>query len=831
MSYTVTSKGFTLSLNEDIPIPFDFSITDVKDFTKRKRNFSKEIDFPDTSNNRMYFAGSFGFTETENGIYFDSTQKQSCIVSANGIVTMPNGVLQLKTVTILNGEITFTCQIYSEIVDLFLELSNVNISDFDWSDLNHTLTLANIENSWLGTAGSGYYYPLIDKGLARPTPSTFRNIDLVPYVYLTDLMKRAFKVLGLTISSTWLNSTLIKNILVGYGGGELVTITTAELNNRKVLMSGEGFISQNSPVKTFQIATPMNAIMPAGYAGSNFVYTETQDIYNQHIGGSVTIARTGNYNYKIIGTIDYLINVIGGTLNNVAYPKFNVYRNGIQIYSQDFGVISTSSFTLNTNVNGNNFFYGGDVITWSFIFGNTNYTPSTNSYVNRTVTINSTAISFISTDTQISDGSDVDVSKFLPEIKASDFVGSVVKHFHLHVSDPVEGVVKIEPLLSFYSNTDVFTDITKTVDQYKPIINEPTGNNFPKKVAYKFKESKDFEFTKYLDSHGKAYGDMDFEQGSYFATGEQKLELAYSTIVPYNIPSTNLVVPRFVKQNNNGTLQPEKGAMRMMFRNGMYSGNWTLSDATGLITSAKTNYPLVHHFNSMNSPTFDLNFELPIELFYIASNVTTANAYSTYYEEFINEQVSPAGKMITLYNDWSNQQISKLDFGRLIMYKDSLFRLQTISDFDRTTALTAKTIMTKVLKAKKPNRAPLPWNPAPTVVGSFVYPAGQTWKGSVYQMGTSAPSIDSVFVNSMFVTITASRTSTGTYKLTGFNNLSNQTQVTYTNVVAWNDSVLLTILDSSTIKIETFNGGSLSDGILPEPESTGLILIVTVINL
>jgi hypothetical protein len=134
---------------------------------------------------------------------------------------------------------------------------------------------------------------------------------------------------------------------------------------------------------------------------------------------------------------------------------------------------------------------------------------------------------------------------------------------------------------------------------------------------------------------------------------------------------------------------------------------WTFQNAAETSPTNPTTYPLVHHFNSLTSPTFDLNFMLVDELFYVATIATTVNAFSEYYFDMINEIVSPESKLVELFVYLTPEDIKNLSFKRLKMIDGALFRLNKVVDFDSDIAATTKVELIKVLRARNSGRVQL----------------------------------------------------------------------------------------------------------------------------
>jgi hypothetical protein len=287
----------------------------------------------------------------------------------------------------------------------------------------------------------------------------------------------------------------------------------------------------------------------------------------------------------------------------------------------------------------------------------------------------------------------------------------------LQVSDKDEdGIVKIEPEVDFYRATNVFDDWTQLLDNDKDVVLKPTANDYKKESVYSFKKLEDFDATEYALAYEEEYGNLKYTQGSYYAKGQDKIELPYGTIIPYEI-SPNILVPRFIKIDN-GTVKPVKGVARVMINNGLKAGNWTLTDTINPTDPANrenlTTYPCVHHFDDYQNPTFDQNFKLVNELFYVATTITTLNTFSKYYFQGLNEMVNIDAKLLTAYFKLNPVDIRNLDFSKLKMLNGSLWRLNQVFDFDSDIQETTKVEMVKVLEAKNPRRKTIVF-PIPTL--------------------------------------------------------------------------------------------------------------------
>jgi hypothetical protein len=700
MDELITESGTVIELAEGIPIPLNLSIADFKEPEKRQRNFSKEIDLPGTANNQEYFMSAFSLTKVGGTYDFNSSAKVNCTYYKGGAPVLKNAVLKLNKVIVLDGAITFKVLLFADLVDIFLLLSGVTVGELDWSEYTHTLNNTNIQNSWTTPLGQGYYYPLIERK-ARPVLTRWDNTEMVPYVHLIEVFKKCMEYAGQSYTSTFLNTNRVKSILFGFGGGKYVdaAMSPTELNNRRVL-TNNGVINTNmGAIMTFNGSVTHAPL----FLSSHLTLTEVQDIYGQMQGSTFTAQRTGKYKLKLTGQIRHQLTSIGASYVSGGSRLLQYSRNGVLQTIRNLTQSSADqTHTLNEEVNLE--LNQGDVITLVLGFSQSSFTttePQPPTVQSLVTTPTNLVLEYESTETTLIEGSTVEIGRFLPSMKCSDFLIGFIRLFKLMITEQdISGIIRLEPEANFYQNTNIFTDISEEVDHSREIEIRPSANEYAKTLKYIFAKATETDATEYSNKWGENYGDLAFDQSSFFAKGEQKIELPFATIVPYQI-YPGVIVPRFIDVDNQGQKKPTAGAPRIMFRNGMKTGAWQLR---GSSTLSLNSYPCVHHFDNFENPTFDLNFKLVTEVFYVASAVTTVNTYSTYYERSVNEVISKEGKYVQLYRKMTNEQVRKLDWTRLLMWNGALFKFNKIVDFDSNITESTKIEMIKVLEARSPNR-------------------------------------------------------------------------------------------------------------------------------
>jgi hypothetical protein len=104
------------------------------------------------------------------------------------------------------------------------------------------LSVANIQSSWSAATGSGYVYGLVHYGLTNNLLN-YKTNQLWPLIYILEFVQKCFQLSGKTLSSTFLNTSRMKKLVWGYGGGEPILLTSTEISNRQAHYTGDGTAS------------------------------------------------------------------------------------------------------------------------------------------------------------------------------------------------------------------------------------------------------------------------------------------------------------------------------------------------------------------------------------------------------------------------------------------------------------------------------------------------------------------------------------------------------------------------------------------------------------
>jgi hypothetical protein len=346
-----------VDLDQSIPFPLTFNISDIKDLTARKGNKSKTIKLPGTRRNHELMLSVFTLStidkisdDESDFVDFDPSIKATAKYYQNGLLEF-NGVAQLMECTLSNGVWTFDVTLVSDTIDYIARLQKIKVNELGWSEYNHALSLTNQQNSWSGLIeengspayvysspdwdGRGYYYGLIDYGYTRPTPSTFGVEHMPPQVFVYEVLEKAFAYAGITWTSTFMESQLFKRLLLAYAGGDLPTIDSTQSNNDSAFTTEANNAGSGAIIKgTVQQYGSGIAFMNDLTLTDDYDCTVNQDNINQLQTTSPVLfvsATEGLVTVNYVGDHDITWTTNAGFIYGNYNVQLKIFKNGIMI--------------------------------------------------------------------------------------------------------------------------------------------------------------------------------------------------------------------------------------------------------------------------------------------------------------------------------------------------------------------------------------------------------------------------------------------------------------------------------------------------------------------
>jgi hypothetical protein len=769
-------NNFKVDINERLPFPLTYNISDVKNLASRKGNNSKTITLPGTKGNLFLLFNAFSLSVTPSAVGntssfdFDPTIKVSARYYETGLMLF-NGYCQLSDCEYLNGDWSFNVILFSDQIDYISKLTQIKINELDWSAYDHDCTRTNQTDSWAGTIqvnsvstpnktganwdGFGYYYGLIDYGFSRVSQDTFNVEHIAPQVFCYEILQKSFEAIGITWSSAFLESQTFKRLLMAYEGGELPSVDASTAADHTAINDeinkASGYIIEMNPV--------VNSFTSIGGGLRLGIYSDLvlqQPVWINTItdpSAQMTSEEpfkfqadfTGLYTLEYSGDHDltFDFNIAGATITD-ADLRFNIslliFRNGVfqsgdMVYNANLDngtgdVTATISFNYSKNLNLQindeiTILYRTQIIDSSIVVNGLPTLFSTNVNIN---SINA-QINVVKQQQEFLPGTTVQLNQFLPDMDCATFFKGITTAFNLYVKPSTDDptVLEIEPLNDFYSSTADALNWSDKVDYSRSLKVTPTINFSSRYYNFKFAQDTDYYNQAYLRDTSDQYGSLILDTQTQFSKDSTDFTLPFAQKLLVNIPLddvtfTNIIVPRSfqVRFNEDGSseLNVAKGKPFLVQLGPMTSAAWNHIDESG-VSHAETDYPYVGHLNSLTSPTFDFNFGVPDYIYYDGASYTTENLYF-YHEQFMKEIISRFGKQMNCYIKMTPDMINQLDFKKLINIDGVVYRLQKIENYDSGKDETTAVELIRIIKSEG--------LAAFTTVPPFVPSLGATWR-------------------------------------------------------------------------------------------------------
>ena len=693
-----------LDVRQDVSFPLTFSVGEIRDITKRTGTFSKTIVLAGTDNNNQLLNHYYD-VNIDAGT-FDVSQLTYCQVTQNDVVIMENAVLQLISVNksqltdaheqVVNYEVL----IKDTKAELFTAITNAELTDLDFSDLNHFSNSTSIIASFGFTQANGYKYVL-----PYDTDALYNVRQIKPAIYAKTYFDRIFANAGFTYTWTDLQNARFDKLLIPYNGDEnqidwtdykvlaenTYTTTNAQpatgsfipfweqLDNWTEILDTQGIFD---PV-TGEYTAPTD-VDPAASQSYEFKFNITYNIvfnntganpvrpvfYNTTLGAYAPIPRYF-YPYlratNITGSIANLTPILidsyiaSGTTTYGAYANVGVTTPSGYITAGDLLKIRAGISSQMQN----NLHY------WRTAGG-------VNTRVDVNIDITDIKLEIIPNSNTQPIGGFVTMNQYVPvKIKQSDFVKSVFQMYNLFVDvDPNQpNNIILTHRDEYYDNgtqKDWTYKLAKDREQNLEFL--PDVSN--KRLILTYKQDTDSPNTLYFEATREIYGQQEYIFNSEYVKDVDTKELIFSP-TPIAQTTFGAVVPMI-----DG--QAPKTNIRILYDGGEQTcGSYDIIDGGVTGTYGVTTYPAITHFDNALTPSFDINFGTCDFYYYNPQTLTNNTLYNLYWRRTIN-QIN-GGKMLTAFFKLTENDIHGLKLSDKIRIDNSWWNINRVIDYNANT--------------------------------------------------------------------------------------------------------------------------------------------------
>lgn len=666
-----------IDLYENEKVHLNYKFTDLTNFSSIG-NYSQEFRIPASPTNTDFFGAIFNVNF--NG-WFDFRKKVDATLTVNTI-PIATGHIQVKKLYWQSGKL-FELEVvfFGEVPNLARLLNEKKIKDIESivaGDLDYDLLHEYVETP----PNDHTILTLCDKWNLTATNPQGQPIYWTPS--LINLISQSLKVGHLTpaVSAYYLFEQIMKDANVQWTSDNLADCLDnvyVPFVNGQYLNSAIGL---NDISSTLALASNVTG---QTFGPNDFQYnlstscTEYNDPNGDWSSGIFTAPFSGQFSFKIwvSGEITYSVDLQSLYINPSFYVNGTFFSTSPNYFLADYifsnSVVSTISLnegdTLEIRLNMNLQQIEGQPpaqATITFI-GN-----GANDYTG-------TGIELVSVGTSLV-GDQVVMQFNAPDMKQIDFLSSIQKMFNLaFVPDrTLPNTLRIEPLVEYIASGNTL-DWTQKLDLSKDITYYPTTDLQKAKFTFTYTEDGDYYNSLYKDN-GHIFGtyevtEADFEIINEFATGEEKVELAFAPSPCSSVENTNVIVPKFINAEGQ-FVQPKP---RILY-NGSKSYVNLFNEATSTVVSTEVNCLSNYATTNANVLDNDLNFAPEIPLHTITA-IPYNNLYNRWWRNYYRELYDGQARIMEGMFALTLNDIFTFQFSDKIWIVDSWWRVLDIEGY------------------------------------------------------------------------------------------------------------------------------------------------------
>jgi hypothetical protein len=708
-----------LDVDQRVPVPINYAISDIRDPQKRTGSFSKTITIPGTKNNNKLLSQLFEINVAEGP--FSVKKLYRCILLQDGIPLHENELsLQLISVNKIQNQlneddiIEYNVVVRDDVAQFFSEVANKKLSDIDFTDLTHNINPGTIISSFTNTWVDGYKYLLPFK-----EQSNFYDFfEAIPSIYAKVYWDRLHADAGFQYE--FFNNVEPQNF------DRLIIPSNRKIQEQIEILKEENKVVVNRITpQTFTFSpTLISGAWIIGdwpgavqnFQGGIFYTNIIQDILNSFTlpnTWSPQIITSNNYKVSIQFDYRYLINNTGGTPINVftSSSQGNIFSSNIAFNkrltggpgSPSFGIIgvadnsliqqSTSpppSETYNPGQTqaaqnvvqrySDSFFIPNTLVgqTWqSFLLIQlVNSLQSADFFQLQLEIFNVSLVIEIDANTLILN-QPIDMNVEVPDMTQSDFLRSIYTMYNLYV---VPDKINSNKLI-YYTRDDFYRngstkDWTYKLDRGSEQILEFLPELRNKELLLTYKEDDDVVNEFYTSFTQEIYGQKNTIFNIEWTKGVDKKELSFSP-TPGSLSNFGHFLP-YIQRENNPRILLDNGIKAIPLNPINIVSSYTTQNLP--ISTGTIFYPFASHFNNTRNPTFDINFGENPYYFYDIGLLTLNNLYNQFWRNTI--QLIEEGKMLTAYFYLTPTDIYDLELNDVIRIDNSYWNINKIIDYD-----------------------------------------------------------------------------------------------------------------------------------------------------
>ena len=678
-------EGYELDLTKGLSNQITYAIDDLQNIDSKSTSFTKTIILPGTANNNKLLGNIFEFNNAnfDNPLdanvlaNFNAARNAVARIEIDGLQIM-KGVLRLLEIIQVDGAIEYECAIFGELGGFINALGNKRLTgndnpldDLDFGTYNHTYSYANIVSSWDASGSTGYCYPLIDYGNVSTgtygvAKKDFQYTTFKPALFVREYLNKIFNASGYTYECALFDTTTFRNLVITCNQKQL----TKQTSNVLVLTKEIGqAMNIGGTLDNVSYETKVGSLFTSSAGDTAFTYTGTPTLTT-----NLTIEIRGDYS---LATRPLTISL---RKNGTLIPLSSQTYNGTDelYYNKTLSVQFATNDALQ--------------VRFSCVLDSGDFIDVSESTIN--------VINDVATTAPIELGDPMIINNTIPKgIFQKDFIISIMKMFNLMI---VEDKYKtnhliIKPYVDFYDGSII--DWSDKMDRSKVIKIKPMSEVNARYYNFKYKQDNDFYNEDYRKKFNEGYGDRIYDNGFEFAKDTESVEVIFASSPLYGTSTTDKVFPAIYKKSNENTKEDSMDHVMRIMQIKKLTGvaSWAIYNA-GTSLGTNTTYLYAGHLNNPTTPTIDINFGAPQQLFFnLTSGDLSYNLFNAYYSPYMAEITDKDSRLLTGFFNLTDLDIFNIDFSKYYFIDGGLYRLIKVYDYTPNSNDTTKIDLLRVI--------------------------------------------------------------------------------------------------------------------------------------
>ena len=684
MSARLFVEGIEADTLGDINVDFTFSVSDISDIERRNTAYSKTITLPSTAKNQQLFGNIFDisvnndfYAEDANiGVNFNPAKQAKAQIFLDNVKIF-DGVLRMMKINSLEGDIVYEVNVFGRLRDILHELGDKTLADLDFDDYDHTWNRTNIEDSWDRTewvdGASNYVYPLVDYGYSTLDASDnprFPIKNFKPAVFISEILKRIFAEANFEIQAPFFNSFYFRKLLLITAEKTITRESTTLLNQTPNLLQQNVTTQPSYTTRLYFSSIEATGFTITG-SGSYFTWNKAQNL-NTGINLNLRIALTA----------------LQGYTDNIW--TVSVLKNGSQIFSASRNVTFISPgqvFSWDVAISGGVDLTQNDlfeiILSGEVAGGGGGYNPNLETQVVVVPTGSFKIGNTVPVAVELEEGDTMKIQYTLPKsLKQRDFLKSIISMYNLYVTQDKlrTNVLEIVPYNEFYRTfKDQALDWSDKLDQSQEISITPLSELTAKEYRLTFDDDADYWSTFYKTKFNEAYGESRTIIDNDFVLDTKTVKVVFSPpVMREEVPGQIMI---HLYKVENGQKIPDNFKPRIAYwKPQVECSTWYITYASGNVSY--TNYPYAGHLDDPITPSADVLFANPREVYFSIGVYPGDNLYQGYYERLITSIGDRNSRLLEGYFYLTPTDIMNLDFRTIIKVGVHYFQLEKVDKYN-----------------------------------------------------------------------------------------------------------------------------------------------------